>query len=155
MKIQNRALIIEQLDSKLQKYKLLKDIGIPQKGWIRAIRDALNMNCRQFAQRLKIKSRGRIIDLEHSEITGAVTIKTMRHTAQALDCVFVYGLIPRISLKDTIRKQAENAAKQKTSKTTHTMLLEDQQLTSREEKKTYTSMVDELIRNMPKTLWDQ
>jgi len=154
MKITNRALVVEQLDNKLQKCTPLKDIGIPQKGWIRAIRDALNMNCRQLAQRLKIKSRGRVIDLEHNEITGAVTIKTMRHTAQALDCIFVYGLIPRTSLKDTIRKQAENTAKQKTAKTTHTMLLEDQQLTNEEEKKVFTSMVDELIKNMPKTLWD-
>jgi predicted DNA-binding mobile mystery protein A len=154
MKIKNRELIIEQLDSKLQKYKTLKDIGIPQKGWIRAIRDALNMNCRQFAQRLKIKSRGRVIDLEHDEISGSVTIKTMKHAAQALDCIFVYGLIPRASLKDTIRKRAENVAKQRIAKTTHTMLLEDQQLTNEEEKKVFKSMVDELIKNMPKTLWD-
>ncbi|MEA3490262.1 MAG: mobile mystery protein A [Candidatus Omnitrophota bacterium] len=154
MKIKNRELIIEQLDNKLQKFKILEDTGIPQKGWIRAIRDALNMNCRQFAHRLKIRSRGRVIDLEHNEISGAVTIKTMKHAAQALDCIFVYGLIPRTRLKDTIRKQAENVAKQRIGKTTHTMLLEDQQLANEEEKKVFKALVDELIKNIPKILWD-
>ena len=153
MKIKNRKLIIDQLDDKLQKCKILKDIGIPQKGWIRAIRDALNINCRQLAQRLNI-SRGRIIDLEHAEITGSVTIKRMEHAAQALDCVFVYGLIPRKSLKDIIRQQAAKVAKQRISKTTHTMLLENQQLSKNEEKKLYEDTVNELVENIPKTLWD-
>lgn len=153
MATKNRELIIEQLDTKLQKFKILMDIGIPRKGWIRAIRDALNINCRQLAQRLK-KSRGRIIDLEHDEINGAVTIKRMKLAAQALDCVFVYALVPRTSLKDTIKEQAKNIAKKRIETTSHTMMLEAQQLSKDEEKKLYTDIVNELVRNMPKTLWD-
>jgi len=154
MKIKNRELVIEQLDNKLKQFHTLKSIGIPQKGWIRAIRNALNMSGRQFAQRLNVSDRSSVTILEQNEISGAATIKTMKNAAQALDCVFVYGFVPHTSLKDIIKKQAENMAKQRIAKTTHTMLLEDQQLTNEEEKKVFKSMVDELIKNMPKTLWD-
>jgi predicted DNA-binding mobile mystery protein A len=154
MKIKNRELVIEQLDHKLAQLKTLGSIGVPQKGWIRAIRNALNMNCRQFAKRLKLSDRSSVTLLERNEITGAATIKTMRHAAQALDCVFVYGLVPYSSLKDTIRKQAENVSKQRIGKTTHTMLLEAQQLSLEEEQKVFKAMVDDLIKNMPKTLWE-
>jgi len=154
MKIKNRELVIEQLDYKLSQFKILRSVGVPQKGWVRAIRNALNMNCRQFAKRLKLSDRSSVTLLERNENTGSATIKTMRHAAEALDCVFVYGLVPYSSLKDTIRKQAENVAKQRTAKTTQSMLLEAQQLTSEEEQKVLRSMVDELIKNMPKTLWD-
>ena len=154
MKIKNRELVVEQLDNKLNQLKALSSIGAPQKGWIKAIRNALNMNCRQFAKRLKLSDRSSVILLERNEITGAATIKTMRHAAQALDCVFVYGLVPYSSLKDTIKKQAENVAKQRVEKTTHTMLLESQQLPNEEEQKVFKSMVDDLIKTMPKTLWE-
>jgi predicted DNA-binding mobile mystery protein A len=154
MKIKNRELVIEQLDSKLIQLKTLGSIGVPQKGWIRAIRNALNMNCRQFARRLNLRDRSSVTLLERNEISGAATIKTMRHAAQALDCVFVYALVPHASLKDTIKKQAENAAKQRIAKTTHTMFLENQRLTNEEEQKVLKSMVDDLIKTVPKTLWN-
>ncbi|RKY42384.1 MAG: mobile mystery protein A [Candidatus Makaraimicrobium thalassicum] len=154
MKIKNRELVIEQLDNKLQQLDILKSIIIPQKGWIRAIRNALNMSGRQFAQRLNVSDRSSVTFLEQNEISGAATIKTMKHAAQALDCIFVYGLVPRTSLKDTIKKQAANVAKKRIAKTSHTMLLEDQQLANEEEKKVFKTMVDEMIKNMPKTLWD-
>ncbi len=154
MKGKNLELVIEQLDNKLAQLKVLSSIGVPQKGWIRAIRNALNMNCRQFAKRLKLSDRSSVTLLERNEITGSATIKTMRHAAQALDCVFVYGLVPYSSLKDTVKKQAENVAKQKMAKTTHTMLLESQQLSDEEEQKALKSMVDDLVKTMPKTLWE-
>jgi len=154
MRAQNRKLVIEQLDNKLKQFHTLKSIGAPQKGWIRAIRNALNMSGRQFAQRLNLSDRSSVTLLEQNEISGAATIKTMKNAAQALDCVFVYGLVPCNSLKDTIKKQAENIAKKRIEKTSHTMLLEQQQLSKDEEKKLYDDTVNELINNMPKSLWD-
>lgn len=154
MKTTNRELIIEQLDNKLCQFKTLAALGVPQKGWIRAIRNALNMNCRQLAKRLGLKDRSSVTLLERNEISGAVTIKTLRHAAEALDCVFVYGMVPRSSLKDAIREQAEKMAKQRMAKTSHTMMLEAQELTKEEEQKVTRSMVEDIVRNMPKTLWD-
>jgi len=39
----NRRLLIEQLDRKLQKLQILKELEVPSKGWINAIRTSLNM----------------------------------------------------------------------------------------------------------------
>lgn len=154
MKIKNRELVISQLDEKMAKFKILEQTGTPPKGWIRALREALNMNCRQLSDRLG-KSRGRVIDLEHDEISGAVTIKRMRRAAEALDCVFVYALVPRTSIKDFIRQQAEIVAKERISKTSHTMFLENQNVSVSEEKKMFSSMLEELTKTVPKTLWDR
>ena len=154
MKAKNKELVIEQLDSKLAQLKILKSMDAPQKGWIRAVRDALNMNGRQYARRLKLKDRSSVTLLERNEASGAATIKTMRNAAQALNCVFVYGLVPVDSLKDTIRRQAEQVAKEKNAKAAHTMLLEEQQLDKEEEGRVYKSMVEDLVKTMPKALWD-
>ena len=35
-----------------------------------------------------------------------------------------------------------------------TMVLEDQELSEKEQKKAFETVVDELIRTMPKSLWD-
>jgi len=78
----------------------------------------------------------------------------MKNAAQALNCVFVYGFIPLTSLKDTIKKQAESLARKRIEKTSHTMLLEQQQISKDEEKKLYYDAINELLDNLPKSLWD-
>ena len=49
----NRKLIVQQLDRKIAKLDLLKQVEVPVKGWINAIRTALNMSLVQLARRLK------------------------------------------------------------------------------------------------------
>ncbi len=45
-----------------------------------------------------------------------------------MDCVFVYAVVPRASLEEIVRNQACKVAEKRFSRTTHTMLLEDQQV---------------------------
>jgi len=153
MKASRQKLIIEQLSATLKRFEILKTIIPPPKGWIRAVRDALGINGRQFAQRLDV-NKSRITRLEHDEVAGNVTLKTMQRAAEALDCVFVYGLVPQTSLQDTLKKQAKLVAKKRMSRVSHTMLLEDQGLSEKEKKKAFDTAVDELIQTMPKSLWD-
>ncbi|MDP8258762.1 MAG: mobile mystery protein A [Candidatus Aadella gelida] len=154
MRKQNQKLVIEQLDNTLKQFGILRSVSVPQKGWIRAIRNALNMSGRQLAQRLNLSDRSSVTLLEQNEINGAATIRTMKNAAQALNCVFVYGFIPLTSLKDTIKKQAESLARKRIEKTSHTMLLEQQQISKDEEKKLYYDAINELLDNLPKSLWD-
>jgi predicted DNA-binding mobile mystery protein A len=70
-----------------------------------------------------------------------------------MDCVFVYSVIPRSSLEETIRKQAERVAKRNFSRTSHSMLLENQQVSREEQQKMLESKVDDLIREMPRDFW--
>ncbi|MEK6695997.1 MAG: mobile mystery protein A [Candidatus Deferrimicrobiota bacterium] len=149
-----KRLILEQLTDNVNRFSQLKDAPHPVKGWIRAIREALGMSGVQFAKRLGVSPQ-RVATLEKAEVTGAVTIRSMRQAAEALDCVFVYALVPRSSLKDTVRRQALEVARERLKHTSHTMLLEDQQLSKEKMRKALDAAVEELVDAMPKELWDK
>ena len=148
-----KRLMLEQLDATFDRLSCLRSVQRPAKGWLRAAREALGMSGKQFARRLAV-SPPRITVLEKEELTGSVTIKTMRHAAEALDCVFVYALVPRTSLSKTVRERAEATAKKRLERISHSMLLEDQQLSQGEQQKALRAEIEELIRTMPKELWD-
>ena len=154
MKGKDRHLIIDQLNVTLERLSQFKAVKTPHKGWIRAIRDALGMSGTQLAERLQV-SRPRIPRLEQDELTGSVTLKTMRQAAEAMDCVFVYALVPRTSLDDLIRTQAKKVAGTRLKRTSHTMLLEDQLISKSDQQREYDSMVDELVQEMPRDLWSE
>ena len=154
MATKNYKLIREQLDQTLKRFRGLQVMNMPPKGWIRAIRDALGMNGRQFAERMGV-SPARVSKLESDEVAGAVTLKTMRKAAEALDCTLVYGLVPRTSLDDTVKKQINIYAQQRLNRISHTMALEDQELSEGGKKKALQAMKVELLLNIPKSLWDK
>lgn len=143
----------EQLDATLNRFTILKSIQSPRKGWIRAIRDALGISTRQLAAIIGV-SKSRITRIEQDEVSGGVTLKTMSRVADSLDCIFVYGLIPRKTLEDTLRKQAIDVAQKMTTRVIHTMVLEDQGLSGKEQKKAFDAVVDEMVKTMPKSLWE-
>ena len=152
MKPLHRRLIQEQLETTFARLSCLRDVQRPARGWLRAIREALGMSGRQFAQRLGV-SPPWVTSLEKKELSDSVTIKTMRQAAEALDCVFVYALLPRDSLADIVHRRAEILAGKRLARVSHTMLLEDQQLSSIGKKKALEFEIDTLIRTMPKELW--
>ena len=77
---------------------------IQQKSWLRAARQAQNLKGVDMAKRMGV-SPARVSMMESDEKRGAVTIKMMQKAAQALDCEFVYALIPKKSLKDDKENQ--------------------------------------------------
>ena len=149
-----KKLVREQLDATLKAFHPLIDLSPPPKGWIRAIRDALGMNGRQFADRLNV-TRQRSDQIENEECTGSITLKTMRRIADGLDCVFVYALVPRTSLADTVRKQAKRVACKRLAQASQTMALEDQGLSKEENEHVLSDMIEELMDNPPTNLWDE
>jgi len=149
-----KKLIREQLDASLQRFRPLLDITAPSKGWIRAIRDALGMTARQLSERLGVTQQS-VARIEKEEIAGSVTIKTMRRIADSLDCVFVYGFVPRTSLEGTIEHQAQQVAARQLSKASQTMSLENQALSREENEKAISDMVNELIRTVPSKMWNK
>ena len=150
----NIKLIRDQLDTTIKRFKAIRSLNPPQKGWIRAVRDALGMNGRQFARRLGVNP-SRVTEMEQGEVTGSLTLKSMRKAAEALDCVIVYGLVPRDSLESIVKAQVSKVARERFDRTSHTMALEDQALSSKEKRKALKELEDGLIRNMPKYLWDE
>ncbi|MCD6187746.1 MAG: mobile mystery protein A, partial [Desulfuromusa sp.] len=152
MQSKHRRIMRDQLDCALQPLIILKNFQSPVKGWLRSIREALGMSGQQLGKRMNV-SQPRVVQMEKDELSGAITIKTMRHAAEALDCVFVYALVPRTSLEDTVRRQAQKVAKKHLSRTSHSMLLEDQLVSNDEQQKMIDAKVEDMIREIPKDFW--
>lgn len=150
----NKQLVIDQLDSTLKKFNSVKHLFPPRNGWIKAIRSALGMSSKQLAKRLGVSTQ-RMSFLEHNETTGAVTIETMRKAAEQLDCFFVYGIVPKQTLKNIVIKRATHIAKKIIKQSSQTMLLEQQNISKQEEKKMLKDKVEELTSKIPSYLWEK
>lgn len=144
---------LEQLDASLLRYAPLRELSPPRKGWIKAVRDALGMSGQQLGKRLGV-SRMRVATLEQAEASGATTLKTLRRAAEAMDCVLVYALVPKTSLKETLQQQARQKAAQDMARASRSMALEDQALARDETGKAVDAAAAALLDKMPKTLWD-
>jgi predicted DNA-binding mobile mystery protein A len=153
MKPRYKQIARRQLDATLARFADAKSVQPPAKGWIRAVREALGMSGKQLARRLQV-SQPRVYKLEQGEPSGALTIKTMRQVAEALDCVFVYALVPRSTLEETVRGQARAVAGERLQLVSHTMLLEAQGLSTQEQQASLDDAIEELVRETPKDLWD-
>jgi len=154
MKTKYKHLAREQLDQTFKRFEALKATSVPAKGWIRAVRDTLGMSGKQLAQRMGVNQQ-RIARMEQDERPGKVTVKTLQAAAEAMDCVFVYALVPRESLEQTIRGQARKLAKKQSAYSNQLMRLENQELDNSEKTKVFESLVEDIIRMMPKSLWEE
>lgn len=153
MKRKFKQIARRQLDVSLAKFHEVKGMQLPAKGWIRAIREALGMTGAHLARRLQV-SQPRVFKLEQDEPSGALTLKTMRQVAEALDCVFVYALVPRSSLENTVKTQARAVAAERLQRVSHTMLLEGQGLSIEEQQTSLDAVIEDLVRETPKDIWD-
>ncbi len=154
MKPKHIKLAREQLDATLGRFEPLKTLIPPGKGWIRAIRDTIGMTGEQLAKRLNINKQ-RVSRIEHDEKLGKVKIETLRNVAEAMDCVFVYAFVPRDSLAQTVKEQAEVIAKKRMARSNQMMRLEKQELSETEKVKAMQNLIDEIVERMPKSLWDE
>ena len=154
MRAKHKKLAREQLDKTLKRFGPLKTIVPPGKGWIRAIRDALGMTGEQLAKRLKVNKQ-RISRIEQDERLGNVTLKTLRNAAEAMDCVFVYCLVPRDTLEQTVRRRARAVAVKRMARSNQTMRLEEQELGEKEKQKGLQDLILDITNTMPKSLWDE
>ena len=149
----SKRLIREQLEETLNKLKVLKHFNPPPFGWIKAVRSGLNMSGRQLANRIGV-SKQSISRMEQDEVTGSITIKTMRKVAEGLDCVFVYGFVPRTSLENTVRTKSEQVARDRMKRIDRTMSLEEQNIKEENLEKLINEDVKKMVEKMPRTLWD-
>jgi predicted DNA-binding mobile mystery protein A len=149
-----KKLIREQLDISLKRFTPLLNVAALPKGWIRAIREALGMSAKQLAVRLGVTQQA-VARIEKQELMGTVTIKTMRRIAEGMDCIFVYGIVPRTSLEETVTSQAKKVAIKRLVQASQTMSLENQALNRNENEQILSDLVDELVRTLPSTLWNK
>lgn len=150
----NRKLMVEQLDRKLAKLHILKEVEVPSKGWINAVRTTLNMSLVQLAKRLK-KTSVSVKEIEEREQNRTITLKKLIEVGEALDLQFVYGFLPReSSIEKMIEKRAEEVAREIVMRTSHTMALEDQENRQERLQQAIRERTHILMQELPKQLWD-
>jgi len=145
----------EQLDRRFAKLKpFIKEAARPPRGWIRAIREGLGMTTGQLAKRLGVR-QPRVIELEHGEGTGNITVKSLERAAEALGCRLVYILVPEEPLGETIRKRASVVAERQLTSVEQTMRLEAQGVNDKAQREeAHQRLVEKLLRR-PARIWDE
>lgn len=134
MKPEFRKLRIGQLERALQLFVPAKDSTRPQRGWIRAVREATGVTVRDLAKRLG-KAPSVAAHLESSESEYRITLGKLREAADALGCQLVYALVPKTgSLQDLAEKEARKEAADNVRAVEHSMALENQAVGGVEEK---------------------
>ncbi len=147
-------LVLNQLDKKMEVFTQLKQLAVPADGWIKTIRTALNMSLRQLGERMSITPQS-LRSIETREKEGAVTLKTLRDAAAALDMQLYYCFIPNDgSLDALIERKAYELATEIVSRTSASMRLEDQENTYQRRQQSIKELAEEMKREMPKSLWD-
>ena len=145
---------IRHLDKRFTTLRPLAMSARPPKGWLRAIRDALGMTTAQLARRIGV-TQPRIVELEQSEVSGAVTLHSLQRAAEALGCRVVYALVPDRPLAEVVRARAELVADRQLTSVQHTMALEDLGVRDKEANKLLREMYIRKLLQKPARLWDE
>jgi predicted DNA-binding mobile mystery protein A len=139
-----------QLDNRFKDLRPVIRYAPPVRGWIKAIRAGLGMSTVQLAQRLGIKQPS-VVAVEQSEAKGTIQLATLRRVAEALDCTLVYALVPNKPLESLVRDRARTFGRRRLEPVEHTMLLEDQKVSSQDAE----IWLDEIVRETnPRLFWD-
>jgi len=120
-----REIARDRLDERLAR---VPELARPNKGWIRALRDALGMSSTDLARRMGV-SQQRVPAIERGEQDMTIKLDTLMRAADALDCDLVYALVPRTSLENMVQNQARRQAADLLRRVTQHSRLEDQQPT--------------------------
>lgn len=146
--------MIEQLDQKLNPFLKTKMVLVPERGWIKTIRNTLNMTMAQLGTKLNITRQG-VRKIEESEANGTITLNTLKEVATAIELKLVYALVPKDgSIDDLIQIKAEKLAQKIVLRTNQNMKLEDQGIGDEKISKTIKELANEIKREMRKSLWD-
>ena len=133
---------------KVKAYKLSPE----ERRWLLAIGTEIDHDVKDILHIVTWQSYLRWL---RDEKQGKVTLNTLQNVAEAMDCIFVYGLVPRESLQQTIQEQARRAAIKRMSRSNQMMRLEKQELTAPQKQKALHEMIEEILNTMPRTLWDE
>jgi predicted DNA-binding mobile mystery protein A len=143
----------QQLDKRFIAFAPLANALRPEKGWIKAVREALGMTTAQLGKRLGV-SQQRAAMVEKAEVDGSITLKSLEQAAQTLGCRVVYVLYPEEPLTQTLRARAEAVADQQMLAVEQTMRLEDQSVAdSNLRLETRDRLMEQLLKR-PARLWD-
>lgn len=133
--------------------KQIAPVNRPPEGWICTVRKSLNMSGAQLARRLGV-TRSRISHAEKAETMGALTLNTMQEMAKAMNCQFVYSIIPSQSIEMLIHRQAIDKATDLVRNASNHMALEMQTISKGQMRDEIDRLTKEMLDRMPADFWD-
>jgi predicted DNA-binding mobile mystery protein A len=77
----------------------------PARGWLRAVREALGVTQVEVAAKVGVK-RQSYAQFETAEERGSISLASMRRAAGAMDCDFLYFVVPREAVARTFTELA-------------------------------------------------
>jgi len=128
-----------QLDLRYESVRNRGGLDRPNKGWVRAIRDALGMSGSELAARMGV-SQQVVSEIERNERQYAARLETLQRAAEAMDCELIYALVPRTTLEETVDAQARRKAALHLAHVAHHGRLESQEVSL----DTYAAQLEEL-----------
>lgn len=133
---------------------MVAGLTVPSEGWIKTMRQALDMSGAQLARRMG-KTRASIMKTEKHEQTGSITLKSLENTAAAMNCRVVYALVPEKSFKEIFSARAMKKATQIVESADTHMAFELQALSEKQRKAEIERIANELVMSMPSDFWDE
>ena len=151
-----KKIVIKQYQSKVNQ-AVEKFDGLPMlppEGWLRTVRNALGMTGLQLAQRLSV-SKAQVSKAEKGELAGSVKLETIRKMAGAMNCRFIYAVVPEKEIGQVIKEQAIKKAKERVNAASIHMALEDQTLSKEALEEEVERIASEIMEKMPSDLWKE
>lgn len=126
MKPEYREMRLRQLSRSLAAFSQAKSEPRPQRGWLRAVREALGITLEQVGMSTRT-TRQQIKAFENAEAQDRITLASLRRVAEAMGCELVYGIVPKAgTISELAEKQARGEAIKRVLAVEHSMALEDQ-----------------------------
>jgi predicted DNA-binding mobile mystery protein A len=123
----------------------------PEAGWVRTLRQLLQMSSTALAKRLGIAHSG-LHKIEKGERGGTVSIATLRRVAAALDADFVYAIVPRKPLRDMLHNRALEIARDHLQSPSSAAAVENQPFSGEQLELRIQALADQL-KTRPRRLW--
>ena len=120
-------LAMKQIKKRLGKIHLLSKETQIRTGWISYIRQALCMTLAKLAERSGLNP-STVHQIEKREWEGKVTLQTMQKIAHAMDCEFLYAIVPKNDLTLYLKQAATKKATAIIRKADVHMALENQKV---------------------------
>ena len=150
-----KIIVKKQYQDNVNRGRLMQadKLAVPTEGWIRTVRKALGMSGAALARRLGV-TRALVSNTEKSELGGGVTLKTMQKMAMAMNCRFVYAIVPEEDVEELLRKRAIEKARRLVKAAGVQMALEDQALSKKSMEDQVQRLADEMLEQSSSDLWN-
>ena len=105
--MQTKPILLNHIQNRSKQVRPI--LTMPEKGWIRQMREALGLTLEKLGHLCGV-STATIAQAERREIEGNLTIETLRKTAEAMNCEFVYMFAPKSDMSEFVNQSAYKKA---------------------------------------------